>query len=37
VKVTGKECGYFTDLATGEILDRWDNPGPASGSRSFPS
>lgn len=26
VKVMGKECGYFTDLATGEILDHWDNP-----------
>ncbi|NBC37576.1 DUF1838 domain-containing protein [Novosphingobium sp. FSY-8] len=26
VKVLGKECGYFTDLATGRILDTWDNP-----------
>lgn len=26
VKVMGKECSYFTDLATGEILDSWDNP-----------
>ncbi len=26
VRVIGKECGYFTDLATGEILDHWDNP-----------
>lgn len=26
VKVLGKECGYFTDLATGQILDRWTNP-----------
>lgn len=26
IKVTGKECGYFTDLATGEIIDHWDNP-----------
>jgi len=26
VKVMGKECGYFTDLASGEILDYWDNP-----------
>lgn len=21
-----KECGFFTDLATGEVLDRWRNP-----------
>jgi len=21
-----KECGFFTDLATGEVLDRWTNP-----------
>ena len=21
-----KECGFFTDLATGEVLDRWVNP-----------
>lgn len=26
VKVMGKECGYFTDLESGEILDHWDNP-----------
>ena len=26
IKVMGKECGYFTDLASGEILDVWDNP-----------
>lgn len=26
IKVLGKECGYYTDLATGEILDHWDNP-----------
>jgi hypothetical protein len=26
VKVLGKECGYFTDLASGEIIDHWDNP-----------
>lgn len=26
VKVLGKECGYFTDLATGEIMDVWENP-----------
>lgn len=26
VRVMGKECGYFTDLASGEILDHWDNP-----------
>ena len=21
-----KECGFFTDLTTGEVLDRWRNP-----------
>ena len=26
VKVMGKECAYFTDLATGQIIDHWDNP-----------
>lgn len=26
VKVMGKECGYFTDLASGAIIDVWDNP-----------
>ncbi|MBB4614827.1 DUF1838 family protein [Novosphingobium taihuense] len=26
VKVMGKECGYFVDLASGKILDTWDNP-----------
>lgn len=26
IKVLGKECGYFTDLASGEIIDVWDNP-----------
>ena len=24
--VRGKETGYFTDLATGDILETWDNP-----------
>jgi hypothetical protein len=26
VKLRGKETGYFTDLASGQILDSWDNP-----------
>lgn len=26
IKVLGKECGYFTDLASGEIIDDWNNP-----------
>lgn len=26
VKVMGKECGYFVDLASGKIMDSWDNP-----------
>jgi hypothetical protein len=26
VKLRGKETGYFTDLATGQILDAWRNP-----------
>lgn len=26
VRVLGKECGFYTDLASGEILDHWDNP-----------
>lgn len=26
VKVMGKECGYFVDLASGRIMDTWDNP-----------
>jgi hypothetical protein len=25
-RLRGKETGYFTDLATGEPLQRWDNP-----------
>jgi hypothetical protein len=24
--IRGKETGYFTDLATGDVLDTWDNP-----------
>jgi len=24
--IRGKETGYFTDLATGDILETWDNP-----------
>ncbi len=36
VKVTGKECGYFTDLATGEILDHWDNPWTGERVEVFP-
>lgn len=31
VKVMGKECGYFVDLASGKILDTWDNPWTANG------
>lgn len=26
VRLRGKETGYFTDLASGEILEHWDNP-----------
>lgn len=26
IKVMGKECAYFTDPASGKILDHWDNP-----------
>lgn len=36
VKVMGKECGYFTDLATGEILDYWDNPWTGERVEVFP-
>ena len=36
VKVTGKEAGYFTDLATGEILDHWDNPWTGERVEVFP-
>jgi hypothetical protein len=36
IKVTGKECGYFTDLASGEILDVWDNPWTGERVEVFP-
>lgn len=36
LKVLGKECGYFTDLATGEILDYWDNPWTGERVEVFP-
>lgn len=36
VKVLGKECGYFTDLATGEIIDHWDNPWTGERVEVFP-
>lgn len=36
VKVMGKECGYFTDLATGEIIDHWDNPWTGERVEVFP-
>ena len=36
VKVTGKECGYFTDLTTGEIIDHWDNPWTGERVEVFP-
>ncbi len=36
VKVLGKECGYFTDLATGEILDVWENPWTGEKVEVFP-
>lgn len=36
VKVRGKECGYFTDLATGEIIDHWDNPWTGERVEVFP-
>lgn len=26
VKVMGKECAYFVDLASGKVMDTWDNP-----------
>jgi hypothetical protein len=26
VQLRGKETGWFTDLATGEVIDHWDNP-----------
>ncbi len=26
VQLRGKEVGYFTDLASGDILEHWDNP-----------
>jgi Protein of unknown function (DUF1838) len=26
VRLRGKETGFFTDLATGDILEHWDNP-----------
>ncbi|TXS92018.1 DUF1838 domain-containing protein [Parahaliea maris] len=36
VKVMGKECGYFTDLATGKIIDHWDNPWTGERVEVFP-
>lgn len=36
VKVLGKECGYFTDLASGEIIDHWDNPWTGEKVEVFP-
>lgn len=36
VKVLGKECGYFTDLASGEIIDTWDNPWTGEKVEVFP-
>ncbi len=36
VKVMGKEAGYFTDLATGEIIDHWDNPWTGERVEVFP-
>ncbi|AUN28862.1 DUF1838 family protein [Niveispirillum cyanobacteriorum] len=36
LKVLGKECGYFTDLATGEIIDHWDNPWTGERVEVFP-
>ena len=26
VRLRGKETGYFTDLATGKVIEHWDNP-----------
>ncbi|AQA18726.1 hypothetical protein BST95_11220 [Halioglobus japonicus] len=26
VRLRGKKIGYFTDLASGDILETWDNP-----------
>lgn len=36
VRVLGKECGYFTDLKTGKILDHWDNPWTGERVEVFP-
>ena len=36
IKVLGKECGFFTDLATGEIIDHWDNPWTGERVEVFP-
>ena len=36
VRVLGKECGYFTDLATGKIIDHWDNPWTGERVEVFP-
>ena len=36
IKVMGKECGYFTDLASGEIIDHWDNPWTGERVEVFP-
>lgn len=36
LKVLGKECGYFTDLRTGEIIDHWDNPWTGERVEVFP-
>jgi len=36
VKVMGKECGYFTDVKTGKIIDHWDNPWTGERVEVFP-
>ncbi len=36
IRVMGKECGYFTDLETGEIIDHWDNPWTGERVEVFP-
>ena len=36
VQLRGKETGWFTDLATGEVIDHWDNPFTGERVEVFP-
>ena len=36
INIRGTEGGYFTDLATGEIIDHWDNPWTGETVEVFP-